>query len=206
VNVTLGALALLVLVVVTAALITGAVVAAPWSGGPASARDHARIAWAMIRFDFWLEWNGVSGRRRRDLRDELRGNLYEATRAGSSAQAVAALGPARALAAAYAQRSATGRDWARGAVWATGTLLGLVIISLAAGLTWVDAVLASGAERVDGHPWASPWLHLELSVDHGESFAVTMQIAGWVVLLPVLALLLGAKVWRSHSPRTTPTA
>jgi len=41
--------------------------------------DRARIVGATVSYDLWLELAGVPGRRRRDLRRELRANLRDAT-------------------------------------------------------------------------------------------------------------------------------
>jgi hypothetical protein len=60
--------------------------------------DRMWIGRAVVGYDFWLEARGVAGRRRRDLRRELRANLSEAALDVGAREAVRRVGSPRVLA------------------------------------------------------------------------------------------------------------
>ena len=60
--------------------------------------DRARIVGATLSYDLWLDFAGVPGRRRRDLRRELRANLGAATALVGSRDAIRGLGSTREMA------------------------------------------------------------------------------------------------------------
>lgn len=189
-------LAFVILVIVTTML----VIAAPWEGGRVPLRDHWRIGRAVIAVDFWLELRAVSGKRRRDLRAELRANLYEAARADGSAAAVSALGSLRELSAGYAQRPAgTGANWGRGATWSSIVLLVIAGLSLVTTVTWVDASMAAGADSSHGRPLFSPWLEIAFKQGIGGDVSLSAWFEWWVILIPALAFVIGARAWRRTS-------
>jgi hypothetical protein len=172
-TITTGVFGRITAMMLLAAACTGLVIAAPWAGTPASARTHARIARAVLAFDFWLVLAGIRGKRRRDLRADLRANLYEA-------------------AAETASTERAGPDWDRGLSWAAMALGLLAPVSLVTTLTWADAAHAGHVAVAADRPLASPWLLLRYTtLAGGEGVSMSAQIAWWVVLIPAGAFAVG---------------
>ena len=78
-------LALILFIALLVASLT--VVGRPWRSSRSELADRLRIGSAVVRYDFWLEMHGVSRRRRRGLREELRTNLDDAAEQVGAAEA-----------------------------------------------------------------------------------------------------------------------
>ena len=161
-----------------------------------NALDRARIVGATLSYDLWLDFAGVPGRRRRDLRRELRANLGDATALVGSRKAVRGLGSTREMAAAASVPDPTRPRWTVG--FAVGiSLLALTLIAeLLAALSWLDGAMAVAPEsRVTGAMTFFPGSSLTYSPSAG-GFSVSIGF-GWVcLLLGFIAFVLAAKPWR----------
>lgn len=104
--------------------------------------DHLRVERAVQSYGFWLDLRGASGRRRRELRHELRGNLREASATHGSAAATRALGSLRTMAEQAIVPDRTSVRWTAGAQAAFAALAVIVTIEVLASLAWLDGVLA----------------------------------------------------------------
>jgi hypothetical protein len=159
--------------------------------------DRARVSWATFSYDLWLELRGVPGRRRRDLRRELRSNLGDATAAVGSRNAVRALGNMRQMAAAAADESDPTRPR-----WTIGFVVGLAALAVSwttgifAALSWLDGVIAAEPDgQVSGAMTFFPGSSL-IYEPLAEGFSFTMNL-GWVCfLIGLIAFVLAARPWR----------
>lgn len=171
--------------------------------------DRARIVGATVSYDLWLELAGVPGRRRRDLRRELRANLRDATALVGSHTAVRNLGRIREMAAA-----ANSPD-PRHPRWTVGFTAGLSLLALSlfaetiAALSWFDGAMAATPQsRVTGEMTFFPGSSLVYSpnasgLDSGFSISINL---GWVCLLiGFIAFVLAAQPWRILLDRHTRT-
>ena len=158
--------------------------------------DRARIVGATLSYDLWLDLAGVPGRRRRELRRELRANLGDATALVGSRKAVRNLGSTREMAAA-----ANSPDPKRPR-WTVGFMVGLSLFGLSlfaetiAALTWFDGAMAAAPEsRVTGAMTFSPGSSLTYSPS-ASGFSASLGF-GWVCLLVgFIAFILAAQPWR----------
>lgn len=122
----------------------------PWELHGVGWVDRTRITLAVVRYDNWLGLQGVRRRRRRDLCEELRANVWDAATRGGARRALDAVGSLRVLA-----REAVGPHGPR-PNWLAGVFIGLVALELTlAGqfvlmTVWADAAEASQAVRVEG--------------------------------------------------------
>lgn len=158
--------------------------------------DRARIVGATLSYDLWLELAGVPGRRRRDLRRELRANLRDATERVGSRNAVRGLGSTREMAAAANAPDPTRPRWTLGFMVGF-SLLGLALIAEGlAGLSWLDGVMAAAPEsRVTGAMTFFPGSSLTYSPS-ASGFSVSIGF-GWLCLLVgFIAFVLAAQPWR----------
>jgi len=168
--------------------------------------DRARIAGATLSYDLWLDFAGVPGRKRRDLRRELRANLGDATALVGSRNAIRGLGSTRQMAAAASVPDPTRPRWTVG--FAVGiSLLGLSLIAeLLAALSWLDGAMAAAPDsRVAGAMTFFPGSSLTYSPT-ADGFSLSIG-SGWVCLLVgLIAFLLAAQPWRllmHHASSTT---
>jgi hypothetical protein len=158
--------------------------------------DRARILGATMSYDLWLDFAGVPGRRRRNLRRELRANLGDATAFIGSREAVRGLGSTRTMAAA-----ANAPDPTRPR-WTVGFTVGMSIFALSimgqffAALSWVDGVMAAAPETiVTGAMTFYPGSSLTYDPS-GSGFSVAIDF-GWICLLiGCTAFALAAQPWR----------
>ena len=165
--------------------------------------DRARIGGATLSYDFWLDFAGVPGRRRADLRRELRANLGEATAVVGSRNAVRGLGSTRDMAAA-----ASAPDCRRPR-WTVGLSVGIALAALTliaeflSALSWLDgAISASPDNQVTGALTFFPGSSLTYSPSAG-GLSLTIGF-GWICLLVgVIAFVIAAQPWRLHI-RPTP--
>ena len=164
--------------------------------------DRARIAGATLSYDLWLDFAGVPGRRRRDLRRELRTNLGDATALVGSRNAVRGLGSTREMAAAASDTDPTRPRWTVG--FAVGiSLLGLsLIVELLAALSWLDGAIAAAPEsQVTGAMTFFPGSSLTYSPS-ASGFSVSIDF-GWICLLVgCVAFILASQPWRLRIRRT----
>ena len=164
--------------------------------------DRARIMGATLSYDLWLDFAGVPGRRRRDLRRELRANLGDATALVGSRNAVRGLGGTRAMASAASAPDPTRPRWTVG--FTVGmSLLGLSLLAeLLAALSWLDgAIAATPQSPVTGAMTFFPGSSLTYSPStDGFSFSVNF---GWVCLgVGFIAFVLASRPWRIFAHRT----
>jgi hypothetical protein len=141
-----------------------------------------RVELAVLRYDFWLDLQGVPRRRRRELRRELRQNLDDAAQRVGSRTAVRQLGSLRALAAEGAEavhRPGTPR-WSRAGVAAALAFGVVAVLEMLAVLWWVSAADSSGAATVSGALPLFPGSAVEYS-ETATSTALEVQ-PGWLVL------------------------
>lgn len=150
--------------------------------------------WSYLQdVSLWLE--PMSGRRRREVVRELRGNLEDAATDVGMPQAIADLGKPRDLAREYVQAEPRKRpNWSLGVV-ALGAVL---LVSILAGFSYLfgmsDALLDTGGGSASGS-----FLGLDVATvatDDELSWALT----GWswpITVAALLALLVGAQVWRA---------
>ena len=169
--------------------------------------DRARIFGATLSYDLWLDWAGVPGRRRRDLRRELRANLGDATALVGSHQAVRSLGSTREMAATASPPDPTRPRWTVG--FTSGiSLLGLSLFAeYMAGLSWLDGAMAASPDSsVTGTMTFFPGSSLTFSPSaSGSDSGFSLSIGfGWVCLLVgFIAFVLAAQPWRIFLNRHT---
>jgi hypothetical protein len=178
-------------------------IARPWRSNGLSAGDRVRISSALIRYEFWLELRGVNRRRRRDLIEELRGNLHDATAQIGSGPAVAALGPVR-LMSAEAAGPARGRPhWSAGIVAATTLFLVVTVLELVATAAWVSAADTAGVDRLQGALPLFPGSRASWErLDGGLSVALE---PGWLVVAAVVVgFVVAARPWLGLTRRAAP--
>jgi hypothetical protein len=197
---------LLLLVAAVALVAVAAVLPAvrrrePRDGSPA---DRLRLGLAVLRYDLWLDLRGgVGRRRRRELREELRANLTDASVQVGSREAVRRLGPLRALAAETAggTRPAGRPAWLRGLLVAGYAFGAVLVLELLAVMWWTGAAHDSGAPTVRGSLTLFPGSALEYGRAPG---GMSLEFhPGWLTLAAAaVAFLLASRPWsRERSPR-----
>ncbi|HEX5534813.1 MAG TPA: hypothetical protein VFX33_13815 [Actinomycetales bacterium] len=159
--------------------------------------DRMRIARVVAGYDFWLEARGVPGRRRRDLRRELRSNITEAVRDVGVRPALAGVGSARLLAQEATSDGVKRPLWSLAAACSAAVLVLLAFAAMLAGSGFVDAVEASGVRQEVAAPLSllpgvSGYAHFP--EDGGTAFGISF---GWQFLLPALVVfVVVARPWR----------
>jgi hypothetical protein len=156
------------------------------------------------RYDFWLDLRGVPRRRRRDLREELRGNLTAAAGLVGAREAVQSLGPLREMAAGAVDPPGPGPRWSNGWIGASVAFATCAVLELIAMLAWISAADSSGAAHVQGSLPLFPASHLEFSNQGG--WSIEFQ-PGWLVFaVTVLAFVIGSRPWLALSRRAAARA
>ena len=180
-------------VVVTLVAVTLVVIARPWELRGGRFLDKLRIGEAVSSYDFWLGLRGVSGRRRRELRAELRANLWDAAQRVGAKQAVKAVGPLRRLAADGAAEPLSPR-WGFGVAVGLVALEVLVMAQVFLTTVVVDTAEAAGARKVDVAVTLVPGMRAtyEKAVD-GFTFGMTPGPVPFV--LAALVFLWVARPW-----------
>ena len=162
--------------------------------------DRARIVGATLSYDLWLDFAGVPGRRRRDLRRELRANLGDATALVGSRNAVRGLGSTREMAAAANSTDSTRPRWTVGFTVGISLIALSLIAELLAALSWFEGAMAAAPEtRVTGAMTFFPGSSLTYSPSaSGSDSGFVLSIGfGWVCLLiGFIAFILAAQPWR----------
>lgn len=158
--------------------------------------DRARIVGATLSYDLWLDFAGVPGLRRRDLRRELLANLGDATTLVGSRKAVRGLGSIREMAMAAHAPNSTRPRWTVGFTAGVSLVALTLIAELLAALSWFDGAMAAAAEtRVTGEMTFFPGSSLTYSPS-ASGFSVSITF-GWVCLLVgFIAFVLAAQPWR----------
>jgi hypothetical protein len=188
-----------VLVVLGSAALLALLVPRLRARGPGLARREAlRVDAAVRRYAFWLEWYDVPRRRRRELRDDLRANLWESARVSGAREAVARLGGIRALAreAALADPARYERPrWELGL--STGIVAGggVLLAQLFLALAWLDAAHASGAARVSSSTVLLPGADIAYTQEAG-GFAAEASLGYLSLIAFGLAFLAASRPWR----------
>jgi hypothetical protein len=159
-------------------------------------RARLRLRLAVLRYDWWLDLGGVSGRRRRELRQELHANLVDsATRVGTR-EAVRRLGPLRQLAAesADAARSMARPRWSQASMAAASVFCAVLVLEMLAAMWWLDGAYESGAPTVRGSLLLFPASAIELS-NARDGFSVEFR-PGWLILAAAAAtFVLASRPW-----------
>jgi hypothetical protein len=191
--------------VVTAVGLVVARVARPWELRGGSLIDKLRIGEAVSSYDFWLSWHGVGPRRRRDLRGELRANLWEARQHVGVRQAIAAVGPLRRLASESVPEH-------RGPRWAFGAAAGLVAIEVFAmfqifvSTVVVDAAQASQVDRVTVPISLVPGMRTVYESVPNGGFSFQTQFGPSALVVAVAVFVLVARPWLRFGRRATGVA
>ena len=184
-----------------AAVVLGTIVAVlvglarPWELRGGSFLDKLRIGEAVTHYDFWLEMRGVGSRRRRELRAELRANLWEASQRVGAKQALAAVGPLRRL-ASESVVDRPGPQWARGFT-AGAMALGLVVlVEFMASFVVVDAARAASVDRLAVPVTLVPGMHSVYETTPGGGFSIETSFGPTPLVVAVLVLVVVARPWR----------
>lgn len=180
-------------------------VARPWELRGGSFVDKLRIGEAVSSYDFWLSLRGVGTRRRRELRTELRSNLWEAAQQVGARQAISAVGPLRQLAYASVVKPGTPR-WGHGVAAGLVALELLVMFQLFISTVVVDTARATKAERADVLITLVPGMRTiyESRPDGGLSFETQFGPAPLVVA--AVAFLIASRPWLLLRGRRSPRA
>jgi hypothetical protein len=165
--------------------------------------DRLRVERTVLSYDWWLDLRGANGRRRRELRRELRANLVDATQHVGSGAAVRSLGSTREMAAEALPPDRTRPRWAAGLQAGLAALTATLLLELLAALTWLDGAEAADPDgRVTGPLTLFPGSSVEYTpVESGFSFFFA---PGWTALaVGLLVLVVVARPWRlaRRSPR-----
>ena len=167
-----------------------------------AAGPSIRAALYLERYAMALEYYGFRGSEIKSQVEALRGDLG-AVDAVDMDNTLRRLGPPRTLAAEVT--SGTLRpSLLRGTVWfgaAVMLVIAMVIIAAEAFLGGFEAVAQPG----DQATWSGVGIFAEATMG-SDGHASTIEFGGWApVLLPVLAFVLGARLWRlRRGPRTQP--
>jgi hypothetical protein len=195
---TIWGVATIGVVLLLALALTACWVARPWQMGGRRWIDQVRVADALMRYDGWLSLRDVPGGRRRDLRDELRANLWEATDRVGSRAAVKALGSLRQMAAEADLGTARPR-WARGAVSGLLVLELVVAFQLLLATVWADAAMASHASEVSGPVTLIPGTWMTFARKAGGGFSYGMSTGPLCLVLGAVMFVAVARPWRAFT-------
>ncbi len=165
--------------------------------------DRVRIERKLLSYDFWLDYRGVTRKRRRNLRAELRDNLREAERHEDTSRALAAVGSARQLAFASSEVDAVRRPRWTVAGYVAMTLGVVMVYTWAiAAAAFLEGLQASGVKNTDVTGSMFPWLGSELTARVGDdALSVSTSLPWPIIVVPLLVLVLLARPWRAaHRP------
>lgn len=162
--------------------------------------DRIRTANAIQRYDFWLDVRGVPMRRRRELRQELRANLTEASADVGLTRALFGIGSPKQLAYDVAGSDPSRPRWGQGALVAA-LVFGLVVFAcMYTATTFTAGVEASGVTGQSVRGFVFPWYGVEFSArvepDRGGLATGAANIQYYLLGLPLLTFLLVAQPWR----------
>ena len=162
--------------------------------------DRLRIERVIWTVDVLV--SDLPGRAQRTVRRELRANLTAAAAEVGTTEAIRHLGSLRRLAAGYLDaefgEGGPRPRWVTGALWAVATEIFIMAVAFTSVDAFFDGVLAGNPHPHGTYTWhGPPFLGLEVSaafVDRHVGFGFTMPL--WILLYPVAALVLGARLWR----------
>lgn len=160
----------------------------------------ARIAFAGVRYNFWLDLYSVPRTQRRTLRAELTTNLDDAARCVGVGRALSSVGSLRCLAARSAPHGRHGTRWAAGAVAAAATVVGLLAVFVIATLYWGEGVLeAGGTETVRSGLF--PFFGSRVGISPADDRVAWSMETGPVPLIAAFVVwLIVTRPWRSLRP------
>lgn len=169
-------------------------VARPWELPGGSFLDKVRIGEAVSSYDFWLSLRGVGARRRRELRAELRANLWDATGQVGVRQALAAVGPMRRLARdSVAER--------RGPRWGFGTATALVaaevfvMFQIFVSTVVVDTAQAARADRLTVPVSLVPGMRTMYESAPGGGFSFSTSFGPVPLVVAAMVFVLVSRPW-----------
>ncbi|WP_394275016.1 hypothetical protein [Luteococcus sp.] len=161
---------------------------------------NLRTEWLDTRYDFWLDYYGVPGKARRQLRRELKANLADSVADRGWERARDGLGSIRLLAKenADALRDPRKPAWNSGATAAALAFVLILGMALFGSVAFGDAVRASSlpaGTEIEAGLTMMPGVKASAAVDQG--FMVALWISPWLLFgLPALVFLLASRVWR----------
>lgn len=174
--------------------------ARPWLLPDGSWMNRLRVGVAVETYDFWLSLHGASWRRRRDLREELRANLWEAAGKVGGKHAVRSVGSLRRLAT-------DGIVVRRRPQWGLGVGAALVVLELIlavqffVAVVWRDAAVAAQVTRLEGSVSALPGSRLLYQEFPGGGFSLEFtQFGPLPVIAMVVTFLAVSAPWRLRRP------
>ncbi len=194
-----SALVLATIVAVTVGL------ARPWELRGGSLVDKLRIAEAVTNYDFWLWVRGVGSRRRRELRAELRANLWEASQRVGARPALAAVGPLRRLASESVPSRSSPR-WGHGVAAAVIAVELVVMAQLFVSSVVADAARAASADRLAVPVTLFPGMRTEYVTLPGGGFRLETSLGPVSLVVAVLVLVVVARPWLLLRRRTRQAA
>jgi hypothetical protein len=153
-----------------------------------SVKDRVRIELTVRRIDSWLEAR-VPRARRRQIRDELRSNLIEASNEVGPEEAVRQLGDLHELANSYLDLYRGTWDFRAGSYAALLTYTTVQMLSLVISFAFSAGVWASGGHAASYELWS--WFGPFSGSTSPHSFAVTLGSPALVVLTAI-ALVIGS--------------
>ena len=169
--------------------------ARPWELRGGRLVDKIRIGEAASSYDFWLSLRGVGGRRRRELRAELRANLWEAAQHVGAKEAIAGVGQLRRLAHDSVPEH-------RGPRWGYGVAAGFVAVEVFLmaqvflATVVADAAQAAGARRLDVALTLVPGMSVQYEEVSGGGFSVGTEFGPASLVVAALAFVAFAQPWR----------
>jgi hypothetical protein len=188
VDLTFPALLLVTIVAVAVGL------ARPWELRGGSFLTKLRIGEAVSGYDFWLSLRGVPSRRRRELRAELRANLWEASQRVGVKRALAAVGPMRRLASeSVPQRRSP--SWGYGVAAGAVALELVVVAQVLLSLVVADAAQAASVERLDVPVTLFPGMRTVYETLPGGGFSIETSFGPVPLVVGLVVLLVVARPW-----------
>jgi hypothetical protein len=155
--------------------------------------DRARVRLAAWWYGFWLEFHSIPGRRRRELKRELRVNLVDAAAASSARRAIQDLDGLRALAGAVARDGIARPRWQTAGVAAAVTFGVIVNVEFIAALNWVSGVVDGGERAATGVVFPFPG---SVVTYEPPGYGMVLE-PGWLPFIgPLLIFVLLARPWR----------
>ena len=175
--------------------------------------ERLRIESTVQRFDFWLDFRGVSRRRRRELRTELRGNLADAAAERGTTAALLGIGSPRTLAHDVAEAAPARARWAVGAYASLAAFVVLTTAWLFSVIGFLEGVRAAGPTGREATGELFPWfgeVTAEVRAD-GSILSVSATVPWMIWVSCLVVLLVAAQPWRplrhrlrSAGPAVTP--
>jgi hypothetical protein len=171
-----------------------------------SLSDRLRIERAVQSYDWWLSWHNTGGRRRRELRRELRANLVAAAaEPGGARAAVTALGDIRQLATETLAADQPSSQWPGAVGKAFAALFVALFPEGVSALGWLQGAEAAGA--LEGPSVVGSLTFFPGSVVsfvHEGTYHSSGWQPGWLCLLVgALVFVVALRPWRvlARAPR-----